>query len=86
MANLQPTRFAIGWMIFKRNVNEVLRSDHLQFTCEIWNPDAPLNEIQRNEDVLICRGNTFPYLDMELYWILDELKFKVHLKENKLLK
>ena len=28
----------------------------------------------------------FPFLDMELYWREDSLKFQVHLKENQLLK
>ena len=72
---------------FQARVNELLGSDHLQFTCEVWNPDAPPDEKPRNNDVTIHRGNSFPYLlDMEFYWRQEELKFRVHLKPNQLLK
>jgi len=67
-------------------VNELLGSDHLQFTCEIWDPTIPLDVKPRNNNVTIHRGNVFPYLDMEFYWPKEELKFRVHLKENQLLK
>ena len=39
-----------------------------------------------NENVKIKREDSFPYLDMELYWREDQLKFRVHLKPNQQLK
>ncbi len=71
---------------FQSRVNETCGSDHLQFTAEIWNCDAPENIVPSNENVKINRKKAFPYLDVEMYWLDDDLKFRVHLKENQLLK
>ena len=49
-------------------------------------PDAPPDLKPKNKKVKINRKSAFPYLDMELYWINDELKFRVHLKKGQLLK
>ena len=67
-------------------MNELTGSNYLQFTAEVWNPDAPLDLKPRNKKLSINREKYFPYLDMELYWRENELKFQVHLKENQLLK
>ena len=40
----------------------------------------------QNDKVTIRRDDAFPYLDMELYWREDALKFRVHLKDNQILK
>ena len=71
---------------FQSRVNEICGSDHLQFTAEIWNCDAPKSIVPSNENVKINRKKAFPYLDVEMYWLDDDLKFHVHLKENQLLK
>ena len=53
---------------FQRRVNEVLGSEHLKFTAEIWNPEAPESEIPKNKKVSININLAFPYLDIEMYW------------------
>jgi hypothetical protein len=61
---------------FQASVNRLTQSEHLQCTVDIWDPDAHV----------ICTNDVFPYLDMELYWRDDDLKFKVYLKPNQKLK
>ena len=71
---------------FQAKVNILTGSDHLQFTAEIWNPSAAENEEPRNKNVTIRTEQSFPYLDMELYWRENELNFRIHLKPNQQLK
>lgn len=72
---------------FQSRVNELIGSDSLQFTMEIWKPDSPPEEVPRYSDkITICRDEAFPYLDLEMYWRNDELQFRVHLKPNQVLK
>ena len=71
---------------FQARVNQLTGSDHLQFTAEIWNPNASVDETPRNDNVSIHKKESFPYLDMELYWKQDELNFRIHLKPNQQLK
>ena len=71
---------------FQTKVNEAVGDEYLQFTLDIWNINAPADEKPRNKKVTINRKSAFPYLDMELYWRGDELKFRVHLKPNQQLK
>jgi hypothetical protein len=58
----------------------------LQFTVDIWNPDAPIDEVPPLKAVKICRKKQFPYLDMEFFWRSKDLNFRVHMKPNQLLK
>jgi hypothetical protein len=68
---------------FQASVNRLTQSEHLQFTVDIWDPDAPAGSVSSDPNfVTICTNDVFPYLDMELYWHNDNLKFKVHLKPN----
>jgi len=39
-----------------------------------------------SEAVTVADITFFPFLDMELYWTDQDLRFKVHLKENQKLK
>ena len=57
-------------------------------TVDIWNPEAPPDKTPSYRKVSICRSHQFPYLDMELYWQEEELKFQIHMKvkENQELK
>ena len=56
---------------------------YLQFTCDVvWMPDAPPDLKPKNKKVKINRKSEFPHLDMELYWINDELKFRVQKRVN----
>jgi hypothetical protein len=71
---------------FQNEINTLTSSEHLQFTVDIWEPSAPLEEKPRLEAVTINRSDYFPYLDMELFWREEKLNFKVHLKENQVLK
>ena len=84
---IQTTDEICDWLeIFQTRVNEVTGSDSLKFTMEIWNPDSPPDEKPRNERVTIVRKEAFPYLDLEMYWREDELKFRVHLIPSQVLK
>ena len=75
------------WLeLFQSRVNELCGSDHLKFPVEIWNPDASDSEIPRNKKVKINRKSAFPYLDTEMYWHEENMAFKVHRKENQILK
>ena len=56
------------------------------FTMEIWNPESPPDEVPRNKKVTICKEESFPYLDLEMYWRDEGLQFRVHLKPNQELK
>ena len=85
--SLATTNEICNWLDeFQARVNQLTESEFLQFTCDIWDPDAPEDEIPRNKKVTINRSKHFPYLDMEFFWQNEELKFQVHLKDNQLLK
>ena len=71
---------------FQRRINEVLGSEHMKFTAEIWNPEAQELEIPKNKKVSMNRNVAFTYLDIEMYWYQEEsLSFKVHRKPNQIL-
>ena len=72
--------------MFQKRVKQLTGSEYLKFTCDVWIPDAPLDLKPKNKKVKINRNQNFPYLDMELFWLNDELKFRVHLKKGQLLK
>ena len=83
----QTTEEICEWLSrFQSRVNELTGSDCLQFTVDIWNPDAPADEVPSNKKVTICKDEAFPYLDLEMYWRGEELKFRVHMKPNQVLK
>jgi len=71
---------------FQGEVNKLTESTHLQFTLEVWNPDAPEGLRSSNDDITIHRKDFLPYLDTELFWHRSELKFRVHVKPNQQLK
>ena len=71
---------------FQSEVNLLTESEYLQFTLEIWRPNAPESE-PNSDKVTIHDKESFPYLDMELYWHhTGDLKCRVHLKKNQTLK
>ena len=71
---------------FQETVNGLFNSEELQFTTEIWDPNAT-QEASSSRKVKLVQKAFFPYLDMELYWHSDNsLKFQVHLKNNQQLK
>ena len=83
----KSTEEVVTWLRnFQSEVNDLCGSEHLQFTVDIWNPEAPADEKPSYEKVTIHRGHQFPYLDIELYWRELELKFQVHMKANQELK
>ena len=83
----QTTEETCEWLSrFQSRVNELTGSECLQFTVDIWNPDARPDEVPSNDKVTICRDKAFPYLDLEMYWREEELKFRVHMKPNQVLK
>eukprot|EP00956_Cyclotella_meneghiniana_P001986 scaffold2238_cov76-Cyclotella_meneghiniana.AAC.5 len=65
----KSTEEVVTWLRnFQSEVNNLCGSEHLQFTVDIWNPEAPPDEKSSYERVTIHRDHQFPYLDIELYW------------------
>eukprot|EP00957_Ditylum_brightwellii_P210776 15365384-Ditylum_brightwellii.AAC.1 len=76
--------------------------DFFQFTAEVWNPpttsDLPtsletINKILLEEEwkkwkkkVKLVAKETFPYLDMQLSWKMDNLSFLVYHKKKQTIK
>jgi hypothetical protein len=73
---------------FQETVNRCTGSEQLQFTMDIWEPNADPSIEAISNKISINRKLEFPYLDMEMYWREEDetLQFKVHLKENQVLK
>lgn len=70
---------------FQGSVNELAGSDFLRFTAEVWGKDKDDDSV--HEMVKVCKRESFPYLDMEMYWSKGgDLHFRVHMKENQQLK
>ena len=65
-------------------VEELVGSDHLKCTVDIWDAGG-FDDGVDIEGVTVCNDNSFPYLNMELYWSGDDLLFQVHMKPNQLL-
>ena len=59
---------------------------YLQFTADVWDPEAPEDLKSRKISTNRSKFFPFPYLDMELYWQGEELKFQVYLKKTQQLK
>ena len=67
---------------FQQKVNNILGSDKLQFTLDIWELDDATTP-STNPKVSINSKNEFPFLDIKLYWNTnDELEFEVYFKKN----
>ena len=70
----------------------MVESDHLEFTMEIWDPDAPARpdpekpKATNDANISVIQDKAFHFLDMELYWQESCLEFCVHLKKNQDLK
>eukprot|EP00957_Ditylum_brightwellii_P063701 4834716-Ditylum_brightwellii.AAC.1 len=90
---------AIKWVCdFQLQVNKVVGGTFFQFTVEVWNPletkqlptieeDIPADEWNFwAEHVTIIKGNTFPYLGMQLSWKNENLYFLVYSKKNQTIK
>ena len=74
---------------FQIRANDILNSEKLQFTTKIWRPTKGEETTTTSIDdtFTIVNSPSFPFLDMELYWDRnDSLAFKVHMKENQVLK
>ena len=61
-------------------MNELTGSEYLQFTADVWDPEASSDLAPRNKKVAVNQGKYFPYSDMELYWREGELRlrFQMH--------
>ena len=71
---------------FQSNVNDLCGDKDLQFTMSIWSPEEE-KVYKYNKVIEIYGKNYFSFLDLQLFWNTnDELKFKVHMKENQKLK
>ena len=73
---------------FQTDVNKIAGNNFLKFTAVIWDPfsEHDTSTIDNN-NISIAQSNTFPFLDMEMYWGDNKvLKYKVHVKKNQQLK
>ena len=72
---------------FQRNINEIAGNKFLRFAIDIWDPKNKIKDDIEHDKITINDSTNFPFLDIELFYnIKDNLKFKVHLKENQKLK
>ena len=72
---------------FQNNVNKITGGDYLQFTCDVWKQEELEPKTSSNKKVTLNNEDSFPYLDMELFWSeTNDLQFRVHLKPNQQLK
>jgi hypothetical protein len=56
-----------------------------EFTAEVWGNNK--DDGRKHRAVDATNKDYFPFLDMEMYWSTEgNLQFKVHLKENQILK
>jgi len=72
---------------FQRNINEIAGNKFLRFAIEIWDPKNEMVDDIKHDKTKICKKKNFPFLDIELFYNdVDNLRFRVHLKENQKLK
>jgi len=65
----KSTEEVVTWLRnFQSEVNNLCGSEHLQFTVDIWNPEAPPDEKPSYKKVSIHRGHQFPYLCNHKYY------------------
>jgi hypothetical protein len=69
---------------FQSTINRLADSEFLKFTAEVWGKDK--KDGSNSKLVTVNESDHFPYLDMEMFWENQDLRFKVHLKENQMLK
>jgi hypothetical protein len=82
---LSKAKLAMWLRKFQKRVDELAESKFLKFTAVIWGNDK--EDSKEYDNVTVNRGDSFPYLDMEMYWSEDgDLRFRVHLKPNQQLK
>jgi hypothetical protein len=68
----------------QEEINEIAEGTYFQVTMVIWEPEGTKQTIG---SVSVSNTDSFPYLDMELFWSTSgALNFRVHLKENQCLK
>jgi hypothetical protein len=66
-------------------MNNLAGSEFLEFTAEVWGNNK--DDSRKHRAVDATNKDYFPFLDMEMYWSMEgNLQFKVHLKENQMLK
>jgi hypothetical protein len=75
-----------NWLsTFQNRVNNLAGSEFLEFTADAWENNK--DDGRKHRAVGATNKDYFPFLDMEVYWSTEgNLQFKVHLKENQMLK
>ena len=79
----------VRWLkTFQIKVNDILDSEKVKFTAEIWRPSDETKEtVKLNNQVNVLKVKTYPFLDMAIFWGFNrKLKFKIYMKENQVLK
>ena len=88
--NWDAKRFATWIQLFQKEVNELLQTDKLQFTLDIWMNNDKENICDDIESldgkVTINKTNVFPFLDMKMAWKESELIYNLYFKENQQIK
>ena len=75
----------VNWLgNFQSTINRLADSEFLKFTAEVWGKDK--KDGSNSKLVTVNESDHFPYLDMEMFWENQDLRFKVHLKKNQMLK
>jgi hypothetical protein len=70
---------------FQDRVNNLAGSEFLEFTADVWGKNK--DDGRKHRAVDATNKDYFLFLDMEMYWSTEgNLQFKVHLKENQILK
>ena len=64
---------------FQNKVNEVVGDDYFEFTVNLWILIEFFGE-KRMDGVLVVNIKMLPYLDMNIYWKMVELKFSLYNK------
>ena len=66
---------------FQCSMNRHAGSDSLQFTASVWKEGKNAAEAS-GDKVSTIHENTFPFLDMDLFWDMGVLAFCMHKKVN----
>jgi hypothetical protein len=75
-----------NWIsLFQRKINFITEGNFFKFTVALWD-EGNTNATINNNNVDVITKNSFPFLDMDLFWINNILNFKVYKKDGQMLK
>jgi hypothetical protein len=69
---------------FQKQIDILAEGDYFRFSLVVWDiGGSPWNIC---DEVRVFSGDSFPYLDLEMFWASNQFQFRVHLKPNQKLK